>query len=141
MSFTYLIIFEFPPKDSGLENLYTSYLIPNTEISYDIRKTLQEMQNRGQLDIEDYARPDPKKFADTNAVVLFLFENSDYANQPSLEKSDKRFVIDRTKVYQKFYSKEFEGVGKWKQYKRKDKMSIEQNITAIYELVDNIGFY
>jgi len=99
------------------------------------------MQSRGQLDYEDYAKPDLKKYADLNVIVLYLFEKSDYKKHPSFEKSEKKFVNDREKYYENIYSKKFEGVGKWQQYKRQDKLSIEHNINAIYEIVDNTGFY
>lgn len=133
MSYSYLILFEFPPKGSSLPDEHKSYLIPNSEISYEERQTLREMQMRGQLDFEDHARPDPKKYAGVNTIVLYLFEKS---KDTKWEDGEKRFVEIRIR-------KEFdpEDVGKWNKYERKDKSRVEHNVSAIYELVNNTFSY
>lgn len=52
------------------------------------------MQMRGQLDFEDQ-----KKYAEVNAIVLYLFEKSDHIKHRRWEETEKKYVDYRKRMY------------------------------------------
>jgi hypothetical protein len=130
-TYSYLILFNFHKKKY---DQFTSYFIPDEDISSLERVSLDAMQSRGQIDPPKYGRLSKENIANLDAIVLYLFESQ------SKFKNELEFIESRKDQYQKFYEKDFEGIGKWVKHKREsnvDSQCFDKEISHIYELVDD----
>lgn len=130
-TYSYIMLFNFHKKKY---DQITSYFIPDEDISSKERVSLDAMQSRGQIDPPKYGRLSKENIANLDAIVLYLFESHGNC------KNEEEFIEARMEQYQKFYEKDFEGIGKWIKYKREsntDSQCFDKEISHIYELVDD----
>jgi len=129
MSYTYLILFDFISNSK-----FASYLIPNNEITFENRESLQRMQQYGQLDSnkdENFSKQDKME---ENTIVLYLFEKS---MKVTFKEDDAEFVAARNEGYKKLNEKDFTELSKWVKYKRQSNQDVQHSITHVYEITNN----
>jgi len=129
MSYTYLILFDFKSQMK-----FNSFLIPNHEITYENRIALQQMQENGNMDVDEEQAKllSTEERMEQNIIVLYLFRKS-----KKYREDDKEFVKLRSETYKKTHDKKFPYLSKWLKYQRMSNWTVDHSVTHIYELTNN----
>ena len=125
---TFILLID--PLGEKCNQKYSTYLIPDSVISNEDRIILNEIQRLGQFDETIYAKPSPDFVARRDALVLYFYE-------PKIGADDDHFIKVRKENYEKLFNVEFDLLSCWVKYKRETNWNTKQNISHVYEIVNN----